>query len=94
MKEVAANLYADPEYKDKIIEPMEIFGVDEFSDSAVVIKARLKTQPIEQWKIGREYRRRLKKAFDKQGIEIPFPHQTIYWGEKIDSLKVDLNNKN
>lgn len=94
MKEVAANLYADPEYKDKIIEPMEIFGVDEFSDSAVVIKARLKTQPIEQWKVGREYRRRLKKAFDEQGIEIPFPHQTIYWGEKIDSLKVDLNNKN
>ncbi len=94
MKEVAANLYADPEYKDKIIEPIEIFGVDEFSDSAVVIKARLKTQPIEQWKVGREYRRRLKKAFDEQGIEIPFPHQTIYWGDKINPLKVDFNNKN
>jgi small conductance mechanosensitive channel len=45
----------------------------------VVIRARIKTRPIEQWDVGREYRRRLKKAFDEAGIEIPFPHQTITW---------------
>jgi moderate conductance mechanosensitive channel len=81
MREVAEGLRADPQFGDKILEPMEIFGVDSFEDSAVVIKGRLKTVPIEQWTVGREYRRRLKKAFDAKNIEIPFPHRTVYWGE-------------
>jgi len=55
--------------------------VDKFGESEVVIKARLKTLPIQQWAVGREYRRRLKKAFDEKGIEIPFPHRTLYMGE-------------
>lgn len=78
MKEVAEALRADEAYAAKILEPIEIFGVDAFADSAVVIKARLKTQPIEQWAVGREYRRRLKKAFDAKGIEIPFPQRTLH----------------
>jgi moderate conductance mechanosensitive channel len=41
---------------------------------------RLKTLPIQQWTVGREFNRRMKKAFDKEGIEIPFPHRTIYFG--------------
>lgn len=88
MKEVAAGLQADPEYADKILEPLEVFGVDQFGDSAVVIKARIKTRPIEQWAVGREYRRRLKYAFDKRGIEIPFPHRTVYWGAEIAPLEM------
>jgi small conductance mechanosensitive channel len=64
--------------------------VDNFADSAVVIKARIKTEPIQQWGIGREYRKRLKKAFDEHGIEIPFPHTTVYWGEKIDPLQLEI----
>jgi small conductance mechanosensitive channel len=55
--------------------------VDSFGESEVVIKARLKTLPIQQWAVGREYRRRLKKAFDEKAIEIPFPHRTLYMGE-------------
>ena len=86
IKLVAEELRADPDFADKILEPIEIFGVDQFADSAVVIKARFKTKPIEQWSVGREYRRRLKKAFDEKGIEIPFPHRTIYWGEEIKPL--------
>jgi len=81
MLEVAEELERDPAFADKILEPMEMLGVDSFGDNAVVVKARLKTQPIEQWTVGREYRRRLKKVFDDQGIEIPFPHRTLYWGE-------------
>jgi len=81
MKEVGDELMQDPAFGSKILEPIEIFGVDEFGASEVVIKARLKTQPIKQWNVGREYRRRLKKAFDAKGIEIPFPHQTLYMGE-------------
>lgn len=79
MKEVAEALRADPVFSDKILEPLEIFGVDDFAESAVIIKARFKTLPIMQWEVGREYRRRLKKAFDSRGIEIPLPYRKIVW---------------
>ena len=81
MKEVAQELQQDPAIGPKMLEPIEILGVDNFGESEVVIKARLKTLPIQQWAVGREYRRRLKKAFDEKGIEIPFPHRTLYMGE-------------
>lgn len=81
MKEVGEDMQRDEMYGSQILEPIEIFGVDQFEESAVVIKARLKTIPIQQWFVGREYRRRLKKAFDAKHIEIPFPHRTLYMGE-------------
>ncbi len=93
MKQVGDELQNDPEFKDKIIEPMEIFGLDKFADSAIIIKARLKTKPIQQWEVGREYRKRLKYAFDQHNIEIPFPHTTVYWGDRINPLKLDVNNQ-
>jgi moderate conductance mechanosensitive channel len=80
MKRVAEELRADPALGGKILGPLEVFGVDDFGDSAVILKARIRTQPIEQWAVGREYRRRLKKAFDAEGIEIPFPHLSLYLG--------------
>ncbi|HSH51027.1 MAG TPA: mechanosensitive ion channel family protein, partial [Bacteroidales bacterium] len=90
MQEVGEKMLTDPEYKEKIKEPLEIFGLDKFDDSAIVIKARLKTVPGDQWALGREYRRRLKKAFDEKGIEIPFPHTTVYWGEEIKPLELEV----
>ncbi len=81
MKDVGEDLRRDPVFQAKILDPIEIFGVDQFGTSEVVVKARIKTQPSQQWSVGREYRRRLKKAFDAQGIEIPFPHRTLYMGE-------------
>ena len=81
MKEVDEAMRQDPRYGRDMLEPIEILGVDRFEDSAVIVRGRLKTRPIKQWSIGREYNRRLKKAFDEKGIEIPFPHRTIYWGE-------------
>lgn len=90
MKRVGAELRADAAYTDKIIEDLEVFGVDQLADSAVVIKARLKTKPIEQWSVGREYMRRLKMAFDADGIEIPFPHQSIYFGEASKPIEVHI----
>jgi len=93
MKRVGEELMEDPEYSDHILEPIEVFGLDSFGDSALVIKARLKTKPIQQWKVGREYRRRLKKVFDERNIEIPFPHTTVYWGEEIKPLRLDMNAK-
>jgi len=93
MKQVGDELQNDPEFHDKILEPIEIFGLDKFADSAIVIKARFKTKPIQQWGVGREYRKRLKYAFDKQNIEIPFPHTTVYWGDEIDPLKLDVSKE-
>lgn len=90
MQQVGETMINEEDYKEVISEPLEIFGLDQFGDSAIVIKARLKTTPGEQWRLGREYRKRLKVAFDKEGIEIPFPHTTVYWGEKIDPLKLDV----
>ena len=81
MREVGEDLRQDPQLGKKMLEPIEIMGVDAFGESEVVIKARIKTLPIEQWSVGREYRRRLKKAFDRENIEIPFPHRTLYMGE-------------
>jgi small-conductance mechanosensitive channel len=93
MKQVGDELQNDENFGPSIIEPIEVFGLDSFGDSALVIKARLKTKPIQQWTIGREYRRRLKIAFDAQNIEIPFPHTTVYWGEDINPLKLSVKQE-
>lgn len=90
MSQVGDNLQKDPKFGNMILEPIEVFGLDQFGDSALIIKARIKTKPIQQWTVGREYRKCLKKAFDQHNIEIPFPHTTIYWGEEIDPLKLEL----
>jgi small conductance mechanosensitive channel len=90
MERVAEELRADPRYASSMLEPIEIFGVDDFGESDVTIKARLKTLPLQQWAVGREYRRRLKKAFDTDGIEIPFPHRSLYVGEMTKPLPVVL----
>jgi len=81
IKEVDEEVRKDPEYKENILEPLEIFGLDKFDDSAIVIKARIKTKPGKQWRVGREFNGKLKKKFDEKDIEIPFPHRTIYLGQ-------------
>ncbi|NIS17899.1 MAG: mechanosensitive ion channel family protein [candidate division Zixibacteria bacterium] len=80
-KAVDEELRNDDNYKDDILEPLEVLGLDQFADSALIIKARTKTKPIKQWRVAREFNRRLKMAFDEKGIEIPFPHVTLYMGE-------------
>lgn len=81
LKEVDEDMRSDEYFGPSILEPIEILGLDRFDDSAVVVRARTKTKPIKQWEVGREFNRRLKKRFDELNIEIPFPHQTIYFGE-------------
>ncbi len=96
IKAVGADLRQDPEYRDDILDDIEVLGLDRFGDSAVVIKARFKTLPIKQWRVGREYNRRLKAAFDARDIEIPFPHMTVYMGVDKDGsappMRVQLSN--
>jgi small conductance mechanosensitive channel len=90
MRQVADGMLAEEEYKKDMLDTIEVFGLDSFGDSALVIKARIRTKPNQQWVVGREYRKRLKEVFDRHRIEIPFPHQTIYWGEEIEPLKLTV----
>lgn len=77
LHEVDEDMRNDDEFKMLILAPIEIVGVDKFADNAVVIKARIKTLPIKQWAVGREFNRRMKMVFDKKGIEIPYPHRVV-----------------
>jgi small-conductance mechanosensitive channel len=90
IKEVGATIFDDPEYAPFIKEPIEVLGVDQFADSAVIIKARIKTEPIKQWMVGRELNRRFKRRFDELGIEIPFPHRTLCFGEASPPFRIEL----
>ena len=81
MRDVAAKMRADESFGPRILDNLEIAGVDKWGDSAVVIRCRFKVVALEQWSVRREYQTRLKKAFDAAGIEIPYPHLTIYAGE-------------
>lgn len=90
MQRVGTEMKNDKSIGDYMLEEPEIFGVDKLDNSAVVIKGRIKTQPIRQWQVGREYLRRIKLAFDAENVEIPFPHQTIYFGEVSKPIEVSL----
>jgi small conductance mechanosensitive channel len=80
MRRVGEQMRADEAFGPRILDDLEIAGVERWADSAVVIRCRFRTQPLEQWGVRREYLRRLKTAFDAEGIEIPYPHLTVYAG--------------
>ncbi len=84
LRQIGSELREDKKIGPLLLDNIEIFGVDAFGDSAVVIKGRLKTLPIQQWTVGRAFNRLLKIRFDEAGIEIPFPHRTLYFGEAKD----------
>ncbi|HVL36153.1 MAG TPA: mechanosensitive ion channel family protein [Burkholderiales bacterium] len=85
MRAVFAELRAEPAWGERLAGDLEIIGVERFADSAVVVRARVKVVPaIQQWNVRREFLKRLKKALDARGIEIPFPHLTLYPGQLKD----------
>ncbi|MCX8043602.1 MAG: mechanosensitive ion channel family protein [Desulfobacterota bacterium] len=90
---VGEELRNDPDFAPFILEPMTMQGVDSFGDSSVNLRMYFKTLPLKQWEVAREFRRRVKKAFDIAGIEIPFPHRTIYIGEsqKREGGRIDAS---
>ena len=90
VKGVAEEFMQEEPYKNMVLAPLEVLGVDKFADSAVIIKARFKTAPIQQWAVGREMNRRIKKKFDELGIEIPFPHTSIYFGEASKPFQLQM----
>lgn len=84
MRDVAAQMRTDPEFTARITDELEVAGVERWDDSAVVIRCRFRCLPLEQWGVKREYLKRLKAAFDAHGIEIPYPHLTVYAGQDRD----------
>jgi small conductance mechanosensitive channel len=95
MRETAAALRADAAYAPRILAPLELAGVERWDDSAVVVRCRFKVVPLAQWDVRREFLKRLKQAFDERGIEIPYPHVTVYAGAdrqgRAPSLPVRLD---
>lgn len=84
MRRVADELAADAKFGSSVVHDFEIAGVERWDDSAVILRCRFKVRALEQWNVRREYLRRLKKAFDAHGIEIPYPHLTLYAGALKD----------
>ena len=93
MKKVGEEMKNDHHFGSLMLDNPEVFGVDKFGDSAVVIKGRIRTKPIRQWDVGREYLRRVKYAFEENNIEIPFPHRTIYFGEESKPFDLQILEK-
>lgn len=87
--EIAREMRDDPVYGPLILEDPEMLGVDEFRQSGISIKFFVKTRPLKQWTVKRELQRRIKKRFDELGIEIPFPHRTVY--HRLDDAEAQLH---
>lgn len=85
INEVGNELAQHTSFKDSIIKPPQFLRVDDFADSAIIVKIVGETQPIKQWEVAGELRKRLKIAFDREGIEIPFPQRVV---THIDAKKV------
>lgn len=81
LREIGRELWEDEEWNPLLVEEPVVPGVEKFADSAVLIRFMAKTVPLKQWDVARELRRRIKGRFDEEGIEIPYPHLTFYWGE-------------
>ncbi len=77
IEEVAARLRRDAEIGAKILEDVEILGVEMLGESGVTIRTFIKTLPLEQWTVSRRFRRDVKREFDARGVEIPVPHRKV-----------------
>ena len=90
LKRVGKSLEDDPHFGELLEGAFEYPGVESFADSAVLIRMMVKTRPLEQWNVMRELRRRIKHAFDEEGIEIPFPHMTVYMGDEATNQRLHI----
>lgn len=87
LKEEAERLYQD--WADRFTRPPEVLGVQELGESGVVLRVLLPTKAKEHWGVAREFRLRIKRRFDQEGVELPFPHRTVYFGGALAVKRVD-----
>lgn len=81
LRDIGRELWEDPLWRPLLVNEVEIPGIESFGDSSVNVRVAATTLPLKQWDVARELRLRIKRRFDAEGIEIPFPHRTVYWGE-------------
>ncbi len=89
LKQIGKELAAEEPWEGVLLEPLQIFGLERFGESELVIRVVVKTVPLKQWEVGRELRRRIKIRFDEKGIQIPFPHRVLIWEDKKDQCKME-----
>jgi small conductance mechanosensitive channel len=81
LTELGEHIYREPYWAEVLLEAPKPLGVDKFDNSGITIKVLAMTKPLKNWEVKREMLRRIKVRFDAEGIEIPFPHTTLYWGD-------------
>lgn len=86
---VAQQMAQEQPWQNLILEPPTVLGVDEFKENFLTIRLWIRTKPLKQWDVGREYRRRLKNAFDREGISIPLPHRTVHLENPQEFINVN-----
>lgn len=90
---IGLGMDGEAQWQDQILEPPQVLGVEQFSDRGLMIRVWIKTQPLKQWDVAREYRRRVKIAFDKAGIDIPLPQQSVWLNEPIELTNAHTDGK-
>jgi small conductance mechanosensitive channel len=89
LEDVAGELMRDAAFRPFILEPLEIVGIDKMTELGVTIQSRIKTLPRKQWAVGREFTRRMKKAFDRNGIEMPYALKPGYLAELAERASAE-----
>ena len=79
--QIGKEMETDERFKEALLEPLQILGVERFGESQLVIRLAVKTAPLKQWEVSRELRKRIKNRFDEEGIQTPYPHRILFWGE-------------
>ena len=96
VNKIGNQMADDPQFKDSILKPIQFVRVDDFADSAIIIKMVGETKVLKQWEVAGEFRKRLKITFDKEGIEIPFPQRVVHIAQDDDKTRLigELKSKN
>lgn len=92
IKQVADDLWLDEKFGLLVLEEPAVWGVQELGADAIAIRLVVKTVPLEQWKVARELRRRLKAAFEEAGIELPFPQRSVWLRTEPDAKPIPVQD--
>lgn len=89
LREVGATLWDDPEWRPLLTEEVVVPGIESFGESAVNVRVMATTLPLKQWDVARELRLRIKRRFDAEGIQMPYPHIAIYRDREDGAANAD-----